>query len=35
MQVNAGVEHRGHERVPQHAWMHAGGVHAGDLGHLG
>ena len=31
-QVDAGVEHRGHERVPQHVRMHPGGVHPGDPG---
>jgi pantoate kinase len=31
-QVDAGVEHRGHEGVPEHVRVHAGQFHASVLG---
>ncbi len=31
-QVDTGVEHGGHEGVPEHVWVHPGDLHAGLLG---
>jgi len=31
-EVDSGVEHGGHEGVPEHVWMHPGDPHAGLLG---